>query len=315
MPAEESAQPDQVDTASSFLDSAPTTPDQMSEAVMSSLADLWTDFLARMPFFAAGVGVLVVTWIVARVAGYIVRRFLVAGRFKRSLRDLILQLTSVAIWVLGLVVAAVIIFPGMTPSKVLAGLGIGSVALGFAFKDIVENFLAGVLILWKFPFDPGDYIECGDTAGTVEEVTIRMTELRKTNGELVVLPNARLFKEPVIVRTSKGIRRMTEMAGVAYEADVDEARSVIEKAVRSCDTVREDQPVEVFLHGLGASSVDFAVTWWCGALPLDERASRDQVMARVKKSLDEAGIEIPWPQQVVSFKTPLSVDRPEDKEN
>lgn len=290
--------------------SAPTTPDEMSEAVLSSLSELWTDFLTRLPFLGAGVAVLVGTWVVSSLVQWGLRRFLVASRVKRSLRDLIRQLTSVAVWVMGLVVAAVIVFPGMTPAKVLTGLGIGSVALGFAFKDIVENFLAGVLILWRFPFDPGDFIECGDMAGTVEEVTIRMTELRRTNGELVVLPNARLFKEPVIVRTSRGVRRMTEMAGVAYEADVDQAREVIEKAVAGCDTVNGDHPVEVYLHGLGASSVDFAVTWWTGALPGEERASRDQVMRQIKKSLDAAGIEIPWPQSVVSFKTPLALDKP-----
>lgn len=304
-----------AETADPNAIEAPTTPDEMTNAVMTSLADLWTDFLARLPFLAAGVGVLVVCWFVSLAVQWGLRRFLVASRFKRSLRDLILQLASVAVWVIGLVIAAVIIFPGMTPAKVLTGLGIGSVALGFAFKDIVENFLAGVLILWKFPFDPGDYIECGGSAGTVEEVTIRMTELRKTNGELVVLPNARLFKEPVIVRTSRGMRRMTEMAGVAYEADLDQARDVIQQAVAACDTVRDGQPIEIYLHGLGASSVDFAVTWWCGALPAEERASRDQVMSSVKKGLDAAGIEIPWPQQVVSFKTPLSVDRQEERDD
>lgn len=293
----------------SLFAEVPSNPDQMTEVVIESLGGLWTDFLARLPFIAAGIGVLVATLFASRLAGYVMRRVLVASRVKRSLRDLILQLLAVVVWVLGLIIAVVIVFPGISPAKVLTGLGIGSVALGFAFKDIVENFLAGILILWKFPFDPGDYIVCGEVEGIVEEITIRMTELRRTNGELIVLPNARLFKEPVVVRTSQSVRRMTIAAGVAYEADVDEARRVITEAVKACDTVNQDHEVEVFIDGLGASSVDFAVTWWCGAMPLQERASRDQVVGSVKKALDAAGIEIPWPQQVVSFKTPLAVDR------
>lgn len=300
---------DAPESSQGFLDGVPSDPDQMTEVVVESLGDLLTDFLARVPFLGAGAAALLLTWAIARVARFALRRFLVLSRVRRSLRDLTLQLTSVAVWVTGIVVTAVIVFPGMTPSKVLAGLGIGSVALGFAFKDIVENFLAGILILWRFPFDPGDYIACGEIEGTVEEITIRMTQLRRTNGELVVLPNAQLFKQPVVVRTSRETRRVTEMAGVAYEADLDSARETIRRAVKSCDSVDREHPVEIFVHRLGASSVDFAVTWWCGALPLDERASRDQVISAIKKSLDAAGIEIPWPQQVVTFKTPLTVNR------
>lgn len=303
MPNEEIA--DSSPSDGGVLENVPSTPDQMSEAVVASLGDLWGDFLARLPFLAAGLFVLAATYFCSWAIQQVVRRLLVQAKIKRSLRDLAIQLASVAVWLVGLVVSAVIIFPGMTPAKVLTGLGIGSVAVGFAFKDIVENFIAGVLILWRFPFDPGDYIVCGDIEGTVEEITIRMTMVRKTNGELVVLPNAQLFKQPVVVRTSQGVRRMTEAVGVAYEADAETARGVIQQAVESCESVRGDRPVEIFLDGLGSSSVDFAVTWWCGALPIDERSSRNEVMTAVKKALDEAGIEIPWPQQVVSFKTPL----------
>ncbi|MEO0530616.1 MAG: mechanosensitive ion channel family protein [Planctomycetota bacterium] len=295
--------------ADSLFSEVPSNPDQMTEVVIESLGDMWTGLLARLPFIGIGFLALLATWVISRAAMWIARRVLLASRVRRSLRDLIMQLLSAVIWVIGLLVAIVIVFPGISPAKVLTGLGIGSVALGFAFKDIVENFLAGVLILWKFPFDPGDFIVCGDIDGTVEEVTIRMTEVRRTNGELVVLPNAKLFKEPVVVRTSKSVRRMTIPAGVAYEADVDEARRVITEAVEACETVDNDHPIEVFVDGLGASSVDFAVTWWCGAMPLEERASRDEVVGAVKKALDAAGIEIPWPQQVVSFKGPVAVDR------
>ncbi|TWU00411.1 Small-conductance mechanosensitive channel [Botrimarina colliarenosi] len=303
------AEPSDAATADALFENAPDTPEEMTAAVTSSLGDLWESFLHRLPFLVAGLLALAVTAGVVRLVQYVVRRVLVTARVRRNLRDLILQLTGVLVWVIGITVAAVIIFPGMTPTKVITGLGIGSVALGFAFKDIVENFLAGVLILWRFPFDPGDYIVCGDVEGTVEEVTVRMTFLRHVNGELVVLPNARVFKEAVVVRTSQPVRRNTEMTGVAYEADADQAREVIRNAVASCKSVVDDRPVEVFLHCLGSSSVDFAVSWWSGARPVDERSSRDEVLTAVKRALGEADIEIPWPQQVVTFKNGLALER------
>ncbi|MEQ8848317.1 mechanosensitive ion channel [Botrimarina sp.] len=293
----------------------PDTPEEMQAEVFRSLADLWEDFLARLPFLVGGLVVLAATWLVSRIVASVLRRVLASNRIRRSLRDLLIQLASVGVWVVGIIVAAVVIFPGMTPAKVLTGLGIGSVALGFAFKDIVENFIAGILILWRFPFDPGDFIACGDIEGQVEDITVRMTLVRRTNGELVAVPNAKLFKEPVVVRTSRDIRRMTVPAGVAYEADADRARGVIRRAVESCQTVSGKRPVEIFLTGLGSSSVDFEVTWWTGATPLDERRSRDEVVGAVKRALDEAGIEIPWPQRVVSFKGPLHVDRKESEDS
>lgn len=294
---------------------APETPDEMLSAVESSLADLWNDLLTRSPFLVAGLAVLLVTWGAAWLASYVVDSLLKRSHAKRGLRDLLRQLTSVGVWVLGLIVAAVIVFPGMTPAKVLAGLGIGSVALGFAFKDIVENFLAGVLILWRFPFDPGDYIVCGDTEGTVMQTEIRMSLLRKTNGELVVLPNAKLFKEPVTVRTFDPVRRVTIIAGVSYDTDVDEARDVIRDSVRKCKSVNKNNPIEIFAQEFASSSVNFEVTWWCGAAPLDERESRDEVVASVKRALDKAGMEIPFPYRTLTFKEPLQINRDAAEEN
>jgi len=281
--------------------------EQSIEMVQQSLFDLWESFLARLPFLLAGLAVLVLTAVVSKIAQYVFRRLFASQRIKRGLRDLLLQIISVSAWVVGLTVAAVIVFPGMTPAKVLAGLGIGSIALGFAFKDIVENFLAGILILWRFPFDPGDYIRCGDVIGKVEEVTIRMTIVRQTDGELVVVPNAQLFKNAVNVLTSGPLRRVTVICGVAYDEDVDSCRKIIKQAVEACQTVSGDKPVEIFAQEFASSSINFEVTWWCKPTPLDVRTSRDQVVAAVKRALDDAEVEIPFPYQTLTFKQPLEV--------
>lgn len=283
-----------------------------TELVWDSVLNLWAGLLERSPFLAAALVVLVLTWMMARLVSSILSRLLARRRkLKRGFKDLFTQLVSVAIWITGLVIAAIIVFPGMTPGKVLAGLGLTSIALGFAFKDIIENFLAGILILWKFPFDPGDFIRWGDIEGKIEEITIRMTLIRKTDGELVVLPNATLFKDPVYVLTDRDTRRVTVICGVAYGEDVDQSRSVIEQAVRSCQSVNTDLPVQIFAQEFADSSINFEVTWWCGALPVDIRQSRDEVIAAVKHALDAEGIEIPFPYRTLTFKEPLRTVRDE----
>lgn len=133
----------------------------------------------------------------------------------------------------------------MTPAEILTVLGLSSVAIGFAFKNIFENFCAGILTLWRFPFDPGDFIECGGLSGKVEDTTIRMTEIRQTDGELVVVPNPMLFKQAVHVLTDRKLRRITVICGVACDEDVDQSRDVIRDAVENCETVSESKPVEM----------------------------------------------------------------------
>lgn len=287
------------------MSNKPATFQDSLTTIWQSILELWQSFLSHLPFLISGILILGLTWLFAKAVKSTLRRTLNPQSFKRSFRDLLQELASVGVWILGFMLAIITVFPGMTPAKVLAGLGLGSIALGFAFKDIVENFLAGVLILWRFPFEPGDFIRWNDNEGKVEDVTIRMTLIRQTDGELIVLPNAKLFKEPVFVLTTLPIRRTTVICGVAYSEDIDKSRSVIQKAVEACESVDHSKPVEIFAQEFADSSINFEVTWWSGSTPLEVRQSRDEIVAAVKRSLDEANIEIPFPYRTLTFKEPL----------
>lgn len=313
-----------AEPANSAAESGPdTVKEAMSElasedalaTITESLSKTWSDFLAQLPFILAGLLVLVATWVIAKIVNAVVHSVLKRTKFGPSLKDLIKQIVYIGVWTLGALTAATVVFPGVTPVKILTVLGLSSIAIGFAFKDIVENFFAGVLILWRFPFDRDDFIECGDIKGKVQDVTIRMTQIRQTDGQLVVLPNAMLFKNPVNIVTSLDERRTTVICGVAYDEDVDESRSVIEKAVKSCRTVSKDQPVQVFAQEFAASSINFEVTWWTGSTPLAIRESRDEVVAAVKRALDDAGIEIPFPYRTLTFKEPVPMAGQESSES
>ncbi len=285
------------------------------DIVLDSLRGLWESFLAHAPQLVAALIVLILSWLVARLATGITRRMLARTRLRTSLKDLFRQLIFIGVWLVGIMVSAVIVFPNMTPAQVFAALGLGSVAIGFAFKDIFENFFAGVLILWRFPFDPGDYIECDGICGRVEDITIRMTEIRRLDGVLTVVPNSILFKQPVDVLTDWQRRRVTVICGVAYDENVDEARGIIQEAVGACETVDREQQVEIFAQEFASSSINFEVTWWTGPTPLDVRKSRDEVVAAVKRALDDAEIEIPFPYRTLTFKEPLATIDQRQTEN
>ncbi len=205
--------------------------------------------------------------------------------------------------------AAVVVFPGLTPAKALTVLGFGSVAIGFAFKDIFENFFAGVLILWRYPLDRGDFIQCEDIVGHVEEITVRNTLLRRLDGELTVIPNAHLFKSTVDVLTNRAARRVRDHLWCCLRRGCRRSDEVIEQAVRQCPSVETDQNVEVFALEFADSSVNFEVSWWTGAKPLDVRSSRDEVVEAIKSALDDASIEIPFPYRTLTFKEPLPISQ------
>lgn len=249
---------------------------------------------------------LLVIWLAVYCVRWIVPRALRRAHLRRALIDVVMMLLTVGIWLFGILIAVTIAFPSITPGRALTALGVGGVAIGFAFKDVFENFLAGILLLLREPFTIDDYIECEGIEGQVEEITIRDTHVRQTDGQLVVAPNAMFFKNPVTIRTAKDVRRTTVICGVAYGEDVDRAREVIAKAVRAVDLVRDDvKDVQIFAQEFADSSINFEVTWWTGSRPIDIRQSRDQVVAAVKRALDEAEIEIPFPYRTMTFKEPL----------
>ncbi|TWU15847.1 mechanosensitive ion channel family protein [Planctomycetes bacterium Poly21] len=272
------------------------------ELVQQSLGALWTEFLVRSPLLVAALIVILITILLAKFTGWLLVKVLGGRGIRLSLQDLIHQLSSLAIWIVGILTATVVAFPGMTPSKALTVLGLGSVAIGFAFKDIFENFFAGMLILWKYPFDRGDFIECEGLTGKVEKITIRNTLIRGLDGELSVIPNATLFKNNVDVLTSQPQRRVRIICGVAYGEDVDAAREVIRNAMQDCETILGVRTIEVFAQEFASSSINFEVVWWTGSKPTDIRRSRDEVIAAIKRGLDSAGIEIPFPYRTLTFQ-------------
>lgn len=273
--------------------------------IQDQLAGLVGGAIALAPNLIAAAVVLLVTWIGARIVARVVGA--VARRWRPSLRRALQSLAKIGLWIAGSLIAATIVFPNLTPANLLAGLGIGSLAIGLAFKDIFENYLAGLLVLLRKPMRIGDDIECQDVSGRVEEITIRDTYVRKRSGELVLVPNSFIYKNPTTVVTDLPQRRISVVVGVAYGEDVDQARDAIRTAVEGAVSDDSDRPVEVFAKEFSSSSIDFLVRWWAGSTPIEEHRSRDKAVAAIKAALDEAGIEIPFPYRTITFKEPTDV--------
>lgn len=282
----------------------------MFSVIDNQISQMWYSFVQALPSLFLGLVLLVITGLVASFTSSIADRLAGKTALRPSLKTLVETMVKLVIWLFGLFLAAVVIFPDVTFGGLIAGLGIGAVAIGFAFRDILENFLAGVFIMLREKMRIGDVINCQGINGSVEHITLRETHIRAGSGELTIVPNALLFKNPVEILTDAEQRCHSCTVGVSYDTDLDKAAEVIRKAVELVDQVDTSKGIDVFACEFNASSVDFLVRWWSGAAPGDEHRSRDQVMRSVKRALDNAGIEIPFPHVTHTFKgaVPLAKD-------
>jgi small-conductance mechanosensitive channel len=274
----------------------------LPEPIWRPLVGLWESFLAQAPNLIAGLVVFVAFWFAARLLGWAMRLVGSRTRLDRRLALLFGRLASAATIILGLLVAAVVIFPTFRPGDLIAGLGITSVAIGFAFKDVLQNFFAGVLLLWRQPFRTGDQIRVLDYEGTVEEINIRSTRLRTYDGERAVLPNGDVYTSAILVRTAYAARRVQVSVGVGYADPIDRARATIVRALRDTTGVLAAPEPDAYVSELGASSVVFAAFFWVEPRQENVLRVRDRAAASIKRALDEAGIDMPYPHTVVLFR-------------
>ena len=277
------------------------------ETLRDQLQDMGEGFVESLPSLAIAIFIVFLTWIVARFGARISDMIVGRTELRASLKTLIDTLVKLGIWLAGLFIAAIVVMPGLTAASLLAGLGIGAVAIGFAFQDIFENFLAGVLIMLREKMRIGDVIECEGITGKVEHITLRETHVRKLSGELTVVPNSILFKNPVEILTDDSQRRHEVVVGVSYDTKLDRAAEVIRQAVEDVEDVLASKGIDIFAQEFNSSSVDFLVRWWAGSTPRDGWESKDKVVRAVKAALDEAGIEIPFPYVTHTFKETVPV--------
>jgi small-conductance mechanosensitive channel len=280
------------------------------DTLQKQLQSMGESFVNALPGLGIALAILLVTFIVTRFASKITNRITKHAQIRTDLRHLFETLVRLAIWIVGVVIALTVAIPSFTPASAFAGLGIGALAIGFAFQDIFENFLAGVLIMLRDKMEIDDVIECNGILGKVERITLRETHIRQLTNELTVVPNSMLFKNPVKVITDETMRRSEIVVGVSYDSDLEQAEKIILETVEGVEHISKDKPVLVVAQEFNASSIDFLVQWWSDSAERDLRMTKGDVIKAIKRALDNAGIEIPFPYVTHTFKEALPLEKP-----
>jgi len=258
--------------------------------------------LLMLPNIALAVAVLLVFWILARIVDRTLRRVM-----KRlSIGHEIIDLTAVGVY---LVIILAGVFVGLdvlgldkTVTSLLAGVGILGLALGLAFQSTGENYVAGIYLSIRRPFQVGHVIGSGEHFGVVERIALRSTSLRVPEGQLVYLPNKKIFDNPIVNYSDSGVRRVDLKVGVTYGEDLEQVKRVATRAVEAIPARDPDRPVEFFYDEFGDSSIDFELRFWIPfARQQDYLAARSEAVMRIKRAFDENDITIPFPIRTLDF--------------
>jgi small-conductance mechanosensitive channel len=237
----------------------------------------------------------------ARVVRALIRRYAARKGEHHALEQALGRLAQASVVVLGLLIGTSIAFPTFSPGDLVGLLGIGTVAVGFAFKDIFQNFLAGILILMTRPFRIGDQIVVQSYEGTVEDIQTRATLIRTYDGRRVVIPNSDLYTTSVIVNTAFPVRRVEQDVGIGYGDDVERARALILEAIGEVADVKREPAADVLVTSFAESSVTLRARWWGESPQLATLQVQDRVLTAIKNKLSANGIDLPFPTRQILF--------------
>ncbi|MFN6516835.1 MAG: mechanosensitive ion channel family protein [Nostoc sp. CreGUA01] len=269
---------------------------------LDKIQSMINGLIALLPNIVLGLIVFIFFLFVASRIKAIVKRL---TRNRRSARNLGLVLGRLAqglTILIGLFIALSIVIPTFQAGDLIQLLGISGVAIGFAFRDILQNFLAGILILLTEPFQIDDQIVFKGFEGTVENIETRATTIRTYDGRRIVIPNSELFTNSVTVNTAFDNRRLEYDVGIGYNDDIDRAKQLIIDAMHSVNEVLKDPAPDVLVMELAESTVNIRVRWWVHPpRRADNLISRDKVLCAIKKTLVANGIDLPFPTQQILF--------------
>lgn len=281
--------------------------------VLDTMTQIGVSFVKSIPLFIAGILVIAGFNYIAGLLQNLVKEISDRSSMDFTLASILASLTGISVRILGVLLAAVVVIPSFEPGSLIAGLGLSSVAIGFAFKDILQNFVAGILILWNKPFTVGDVIETKGHSGTVTMINVRSTYIKTFDGKQIIVPNGDVFDNDVKVYSAYADRRIEIPVGIGYGDSIEEAREAILQAVKSVEGVLADPEAAVYLTGLGSSSVDFIVYLWVNQRESSFLQVKHDAIKAIKEALDEKEIDMPYPYRVLQFENSLQLQSRENE--
>lgn len=265
---------------------------------------LWLESLL---LFSLAIIILIFSFIVANKLKH--QNFLF-HRFSSSelLTDLIQQSLSLFIKIFSIVIALQIIGAGALVGAIVGTVGILGLGISFAFKDIVENYIAGIILSIRQPFLKGDHVLIENQEGIVQRMTSRMTMIKSFEGNNISIPNATIFKSVITNYSRIPERRFDFCIGIASDADPDVARKIGLQAMNKLEGVMSHPLSFASTEEIASSSITVKFFGWVNQQDYDFIQVRSLAISTVKKAIEKSGIEIPDPSYIIKMQKAKSID-------
>ncbi|MFB2876799.1 mechanosensitive ion channel family protein [Floridanema aerugineum] len=257
---------------------------QVRSSVETAFARLIESVIMIVPRTLAAFVVIGLFWLIANGVRWLIQKICYHFIEDLTIQNLLKQVAYYTVWVLGIIVALDAF--GFDPQTVVTGLGLTSLALGFALKDIISNFISGILLLALRPFRLGDQIIIGDIEGNVEGIELRATQLRTYDGVVVLVPNAEVFTSRIINNTANPIRRGNVIVFLDYDRDLQQIVTAVCNAVQNTAGVLSEPRVSVGIRELDKDKITLQVNFWTDSQRSDFVETRSTVRKTIITALN-----------------------------
>lgn len=263
-----------------------------------------------LPALIGALLIMGITWLVARGVRRIGTLWAEQTEGDRSTEILIGRLCYGSVWVLGSIVALGVL--GLNFATLLGTLGLTSVAIGFSLKDVLSNYISGVILLAARPFRISDQVVIGEYEGTITQIQLRATTVQTYDGRLVYIPNQQVFQSSITNNTASPVRRSSVCVGIDYDADINTAKKTMLRAVLNIEGVEPEPVPLVLVRELAASTVNLEVWFWVNSRRQSFLQVTSQATQAIKEQLQAAQIEMPTDIYTLTFRNPSDWPMPTD---
>ena len=263
----------------------------VTQRLYTTTRQLVRDLISNLPSLVGALIVVLITWGVAKGVRYVAYTWAKKTEGDSNTELLIGRLSYGGVWVVGIVIALGVM--GLDFGALLGALGLTSVAIGFSLKDVLSNYISGVILLAARPFRINDQVVIEDYEGTITQIQLRATTMKTYDGRVVYIPNQEVFQASIINNTASPRRRSSVLVGIDYAEDISEAIAVIMQVLNNTIEVETNPAPDVLVSELATSTVNLEIRFWVDSRRSGFLATTSKVAQEVKEALETAGIDMP----------------------
>lgn len=272
----------------------------VGQRLYGTIRQLFEDAVAQLPAILGALIIVGLAWAIAILMRRLFRLWAEQTESSSNTEILIGRLGYGGVWIIGIVIALGVL--GLDFGALLGAFGLTSVAIGFSLKDVLSNYISGIILLAARPFGIDDQVVIEDYEGTIVAIDLRATTMRTYDGRMVYIPNQQVFQASVINNTASLTRRSSVIVGIDYSEDITRARQVILEALMKEPTIQPEPEPEVLVQELATSTVNLEIRFWVDSRRQSFLKTTSVAAQLIKQALEDSGIDMPTDIYTLVFR-------------